>query len=82
MEEYRKYCAMELDFGELQEDDDFDWLETINELEEHLQMNGYDYYIAPQPGAEQILVLLINEEQVGWIDEVLKDRGIGFDYVR
>ena len=77
MMERRRYNAIEYWFT----DDVDDQYEALRELEDHLQMNGYDYYLSAEPQFEQITVLLINEDQAGWIDEVLEDRGIKFRYV-
>lgn len=71
-----KYVAIEYWFNEDVEDE----YEALKELEDHLQMNGYDYFLSVMPGAEQLSVLLINEEQTGWIDTVLEDRNINYEY--
>lgn len=77
MDERRKYVAIEYGFNE----DVDDVYEALTELEDHLKMNGYDFYMSVMPGYEQISVLLINEEQAGYIDTVLEDRNINYRYI-
>lgn len=76
MDDRTKYVAIEIWFTEDTEDE----YEALKELEDHLQMNGYDYYMSNMPGFQEILVLLINEEQTGYIDTVLEDRNIKYEY--
>lgn len=77
MDERRKYVAIEYGFNE----DVDDVYKELTELEDHLRMNGYDFYLSVMPGYEQISVLLINEEQTGYIDTVLEDRNINYRYI-
>ena len=79
--ELREYYAIELSFEELEKDEDYDYYETLKELEDHLDMNGYDYFLTTMPTLREIMVLLINKEQAGWIDEILEDRNIGYRYI-
>ena len=76
MDERYRYVAIEYWFN----DDVEDTYEAEKELEDHLQMNGYDYYLSVVPGFEEINILLINEEQTGWIDTILEDRNINYKY--
>ena len=76
MDERTRYVAIEIWFT----DDTEDEYKALNELEDHLEMNGYDYYMSSMPGFREILVLLINEEQTGYIDTVLEDRNIKYEY--
>ena len=76
-DERSRFVAIEYWFA----DDVDDRYEVLNELEEHLRMNGYDYYLSVMPGYEGISVLLINEEQTGYIDTILKDRNINYRYL-
>ncbi len=71
-----KYVAIDIHFNE-DVDDEY---EALAELENHLRANGYDYFLSCVPGFEQIGVLLINEEQTGYIDTILEDRNIIYDY--
>lgn len=71
-----KYVAIEYWFNEDVEDE----YEALKELEDHLQMNGYDYLLSGMPGFEQLPVLLIHEDQIGWIEIVLEDRNINYEY--
>lgn len=75
MDERRRYVVIEVSF-----EDKEDRYETIRELEDHLQMNGYDYFLTCDPLFREIMVLLINDEQTGYIDTVLEDREIKFEY--
>lgn len=54
--------------------------EEIDELYNHLYMNGYHFYLSTEPGFEQIMVLLISEDETGYIDTILKDRNISYEY--
>ena len=71
-----KYVAIDFNFNE-DVDDEY---EALTELENHLRANGYDYFLSCVPGFEQIEVLLINEEQTGYIDTILEDRNIIYEY--
>lgn len=77
MDERNVYYAMRLTLND--ESDDIN--EVVTELYDHLKDNGYHFFLANEPGFEQILVLLIWEEETGYIDTILKDRGINFEYV-
>ncbi len=55
--------------------------EVISELYTHLCNNGYHFYLTNEPGLEQIYVLLIREGETGYIDTILQDRGIEYEYV-
>ena len=74
MDDTRTYKAIEISFS----DNDYD---KVSELEDHLQMNGYDYYLSNNPIYPEQMVLLINEDQAGWIDTILDDRDIEFSYI-
>lgn len=80
MDERNRYVAIELTFDD-EGDPDYNWYDVLTELEEHLLNNGYDYFTSSMPQYEQIFVLLINEEQTGYIDTVLEDRGIKYSYM-
>ena len=71
-----KYVALDVWFNEDVEDE----YEALKEFEDHLQMNGYDFFLSAMPGAELQLVLLIHEEQIEWIYTVLEDRNINYEY--
>ncbi len=77
MDERTRYVAVEYWFDE----DVDDVYEALMELEDHLRMNGYDFYMSAMPGYEQISVLLINEEEIGYIDTIMKDRNINYRYI-
>ena len=78
MDNRKKYYAIEI-WVNYDEVDDVN--EVYDELEEHLQRNGYDYLMANDPVYEQILYLLVEEELLGWIDTILEDRNIEYRYV-
>ena len=78
MDNRKKYYAIEI-WVNYDEVDDVN--EVYDELEEHLQKNGYDYLMANDPVYEQILYLLVEEELLGWIDTILEDRNIEYRYV-
>lgn len=77
MDERNVYYAMELTLS----DDIDDENEVITELYDYLVDNGYHFFLTSEPGFEQILVLLIWEEETGYIDTILEDRGIEYEYV-
>ena len=76
MEERRQYVAIQLNFPEETDDE----AEVVDELYNHLLNNGYHFYLTNEPGYEQIAVLLIDTEETGYIDSILEDRGIGYEY--
>lgn len=71
------YYAMELTLPEDIDDEN----EVVTELYDHLRDNGYHFFLTSEPGFEQILVLLIWEEETGYIDTILEDRGIKYEYI-
>lgn len=77
MDERNVYYAIELTIP----DDVDDQGEIITELYDYLNNNGYHFFLTSEPGFEQILVLLIWEEETGYIDTILEDRGIEYEYV-
>lgn len=77
MDERNVYYAMELTLS----DDIDDKNEVVTELYDYLVDNGYHFFLTSEPGFEQILVLLIWEEETGYIDTILEDRGIEYEYV-
>ncbi len=77
MDERNRYVAIEYWFDDSVDDQ----YEALTDLETHLRRNGYDYYLSVIPGFEQMSVLLINEEQTGYIDTILEDRNINYDYI-
>ena len=76
MNERKKYCCIELNFVEPD-----DTIEAIEELETHLMNNGYDFFTSSNPYFKQDFILVINEEQIGYIDTILNDRNIGYAYL-
>ena len=74
------YCVLELD---LIDDYDVDRNEALDILETSLQTDGYDYYIASDPYANQIIVLVIPAKYMNGtysgLYELIKDAG--FSYV-
>jgi len=74
MDDRIRYVAMEIYFPE------DSGAEEVEELYNHLYMNGYNFYLATEPGFEQIMVLLISEDETGYIDTILKDRNISYEY--
>ena len=50
---------------------------TEEELCEHLNNNGYDHYYFSHP----YYLLFIDEDQIGYIDTILEDRNIQYEYV-
>ena len=71
--ERTSYYAMELKFPS--NDDDL-----ITELYDHLNGNGYHFFLTTLPGEEDKTILLISTDETGYIDTVLDDRGIEYTY--
>lgn len=54
--------------------------EVLEELEEHLKNCGYNHFFSHDPFLTEIYVLLIDEEQTGYIDTILEDRNVDYKY--
>lgn len=74
MDKYVKYIAMELSFPE-DVDDEF---EMIEELINHLDNNGYDFYVTHDNYFNQIVVLIVNEDEFDYVITILEDRNIEY----
>lgn len=79
MDERLEYYVIDIWFPKVTDNDDY--FKQALELCKHLRNNGYDFYYTCHPGNSCTDVIIINKEQTGYIDTILQDRNIKYEYV-
>ena len=72
-----KYCVLDLDVIGSR-----DFNEALDEMEELLQLDSYDYFLANDPYAGQLVLLVVPEKYINGtstqLDELLESCGLTY----